>query len=63
MRDRLVVHEHAMAFRILQIGESERHMPKSAFNDDLRTLHYSAGGTFYPTGEPFKVAMPEGFDD
>ena len=32
-------------------------------DDDLRTLHYSACGTFYPTGEPFKVTMPEGFDD
>ena len=32
-------------------------------DDELRTLHYSAGGTFYPTGNPFKVAMPEGFDD
>lgn len=32
-------------------------------DDDLRTLHYSAGGTFYLTSNPFKVAMPEGFDD
>ena len=32
-------------------------------DDDLRTLHYSAGGTFYLTGNPFKVPMPEGFDD
>ncbi|MBF7730465.1 flavin reductase family protein [Pseudomonas sp. N040] len=32
-------------------------------DDDLRTLHYSAGGTFYPTGNPFKVTMPEGFDE
>ena len=32
-------------------------------DDELRTLHYSAGGTFYPTGTPFKVVMPEGFDE
>ena len=32
-------------------------------DDELRTLHYSAGGTFYPTGNPFKVAMPAGVDD
>ena len=32
-------------------------------DDDLRTLHYSAGGTFTPTGNPFTVAMPGGFDD
>lgn len=32
-------------------------------DDELRTLHYSAGGTFYPTGNPFKVTMPAGVDD
>jgi flavin reductase (DIM6/NTAB) family NADH-FMN oxidoreductase RutF len=24
-------------------------------NEELRTIHYSGGGTFYPTGTPFKV--------
>lgn len=29
-------------------------------DEQLRTLHYSAGGTFYPTGDPFTVPTPEG---
>ena len=32
-------------------------------DDELRTLHYSAGGAFYPTGNPFTVPMPAGVDD
>ena len=32
-------------------------------DDDLRTLHYSSGGTFYPTGNPYNVALPAGFED
>lgn len=25
-------------------------------NEELRTIHYSGGGTFYPTGTPFQVS-------
>ena len=25
-------------------------------NEELRTIHYSGGGTFYPTGPPFQVS-------